>query len=87
MFRSLIIEACGRAVNPIDGIVGLRGRDKFDLCKQVVETVLVGGTVTPIPYVPHQPPALSLSLDPITTNPSSGSSSKNDEKKILNLFK
>ena len=67
VFRSLMIEACGRAVNPVDGIVGLRGRDKFDLCKQAVETVLVGGTVTPIPYTPHQPPALTLSLGPITT--------------------
>ena len=63
------------------------GRGKFEVCKKAVDTVLAGSTVTPIPYTPHQPPALTLSLGPITTNPSSGSSSGNDEKKILNLFK
>ena len=73
-----MIEAYGHAVNPVDGIVGLRGRDEFGLCEQVVETVLAGGTVTPIPYIPHQPPALSLSL---------GGSSSNDEIKTLDLFK
>ena len=73
-----MIEACGRAMNPIDGVVGLRGRDEFDLCKQAVETLLAGGTVTPILYIPHQPPALSLSL---------GGSSSNDEIKTLDLFK
>ena len=56
-----MIEAYGRAVNPVDGIVGLRGLDEFDMCEQAVETVLAGGTVTPIPYIPYQPPALSLS--------------------------
>ena len=56
----------------------------FDVCKQAVDTVLAEGTVTPIP---HQPPALILSLGPITPNPSSGSSCNNDEKKTFDLFK
>ena len=73
-----MIEAYGRAVSPVDDIVGLRGLDEFDLCEQAVETVLAGGTVTPIPYIPYQPPALSLSL---------GGSSSNDEIKTLDLFK
>ena len=59
--------------------MGLRGRDKFELCKQAVQTMLDGGTVTPIPYVPPQPPSLSLSLG--------GSSSSNQEIKTLDLFK
>jgi len=79
-----LLEAYGRLLNPVYGVVGMRGRDMFDVCKQAVDTVLAGGMVTPIP---HQPPALTLSLGPITTNPSSGSSSNNDEKKTLNLFK
>ena len=54
----------------------MQGQNMFDLCKDAVATVLAGGMVTPIPYT--QPPALTLS---------SGSSSNNDEKKTLDLFK
>ena len=86
-FRSLLFEACGRLVNPVDDVVGMLGRGKFEVCKKAVDMVLAGGTVTPIPYTPHQPPTLTLSLGPITTNPSSGSSSNNDEKKTFDLFK
>ena len=59
--------------------MGMKGSDMFEA------TVLAGGTVTLIPYT--QPPDLTLSLGKITTNPSGGSSSNNDEKKTLDLFK
>ena len=42
--------------------------------------MLARGTLTPLPYTPHQLSALTLSLG------SSETSSGNDEKKLLNLF-
>ena len=80
LFPSLLLEACGDMVNPVDGVVGLLGHGKWDVCQKAVDTVLVGGTLTPLPYTPHQPSALTLSLG------SNGTSSGNDEKKLLNLF-
>ena len=77
---SLLLEACGRMVNPVDEVVGLLGHGKWDVCQKAMDTVLAGGTLTPLPYTPYQPSALTLSLGP------SGTSSGNDEKKLLNLF-
>ena len=74
LFPSILLEACRHMVNPVDEVVGLLGCGKWDVCQKAVDTVLAGGTLTPLPS------ALTLSLGP------SGTSSGNDEKKLLNLF-
>ncbi|KAK7858518.1 lob domain-containing protein 39 [Quercus suber] len=48
LFQSLLFEACGRTVNPVDGSVGLLARGKWHVCQTAVDTVLAGGTVTPL---------------------------------------
>ncbi|KAB1204031.1 LOB domain-containing protein 39 [Morella rubra] len=48
LFQSLLYEACGRTVNPVDGAVGLLSRGKWHVCQLAVETVLAGGTLRPM---------------------------------------
>ncbi|KAK9983273.1 hypothetical protein SO802_032798 [Lithocarpus litseifolius] len=48
LIQSLLLEACGRTVNPMDGFGGLLARGKWHVCQMVVDTVLVGGTLTPL---------------------------------------
>ncbi|XP_030948599.1 LOB domain-containing protein 39-like [Quercus lobata] len=48
LFQSLLFEACGRTVNPVDGSVGLLARGKWHVCQTAVDTVLAGGTLTPL---------------------------------------
>jgi hypothetical protein len=48
LFQSLLFEACGRTVNPVDGAVGLLARGKWHVCQMAVETVLAGGTLSPL---------------------------------------
>lgn len=48
MFQSLLYEACGRTVNPVDGAVGLLSRGKWHVCQLAVETALAGGSLTPL---------------------------------------
>jgi hypothetical protein len=48
MLQSLLYEACGRTVNPVDGAVGLLSRGKWHVCQQAVETALAGGSLTPL---------------------------------------
>ncbi|XP_018806509.1 LOB domain-containing protein 37-like [Juglans regia] len=48
LFQSLLYEACGRTVNPVDGAVGLLSRGMWHLCHLAVETALAGGDLTPI---------------------------------------
>lgn len=48
LFQSLLYEACGRTVNPVDGAVGLLSRGMWNLCQLAVETALAGGDLTPI---------------------------------------
>ncbi|KAL4384435.1 hypothetical protein GQ457_15G015460 [Hibiscus cannabinus] len=48
IFRSLLYEACGRIVNPIDGSVGLLWSRSWHLCQDAVEAVLKGAPITPI---------------------------------------
>lgn len=45
MFKSLLYEACGRIVNPINGSVGLLWSGEWAKCQAAVEAVLAG---TPI---------------------------------------
>lgn len=47
LFQSLLYEACGRTVNPVNGAVGLLWNGNWQLCQAAVETVLKGGTLRP----------------------------------------
>ncbi|XP_074570820.1 LOB domain-containing protein 37-like [Curcuma longa] len=49
LFQSLLFEACGRTINPVNGAVGLLGTGNWHLCQAAVETVLRGGALCPIP--------------------------------------
>lgn len=48
LFQSLLFEACGRTVNPVNGAVGLLWTRNWHLCQSAVETVLRGGTLRPM---------------------------------------
>ncbi|KAF5175124.1 Lob domain-containing protein [Thalictrum thalictroides] len=48
LFQSLLFEACGRTVNPVNGAVGLLWTGNWNICQAAVETVLRGGTLRPI---------------------------------------
>ncbi|CAK9186275.1 unnamed protein product [Ilex paraguariensis] len=46
---SLLFEAAGRTVNPVNGAVGLLWTGNWHVCQAAVETVLRGGALRPIP--------------------------------------
>ncbi|KAL6995398.1 hypothetical protein U1Q18_005535 [Sarracenia purpurea var. burkii] len=48
LFQSLLFEACGRTVNPVNGAVGLLSTGNWHICQAAVQTVLDGGTLRPI---------------------------------------
>ncbi|KAF5739466.1 LOB domain-containing protein 38-like [Tripterygium wilfordii] len=48
LFQSLLFEACGRTVNPVNGAVGLLWSRNWHVCQAAVETVLSGGVLRPI---------------------------------------
>ncbi|KAE8725751.1 LOB domain-containing protein 39 [Hibiscus syriacus] len=48
LFQSLLFEACGRTVNPVNGAVGLLSGGNWHVCQAAVETVLQGGTLRPV---------------------------------------
>ncbi|KAK6143638.1 hypothetical protein DH2020_023986 [Rehmannia glutinosa] len=45
LFQSLLFEACGRTVNPVNGAVGLLWTGNWHVCQSAVETVLRGGVL------------------------------------------
>ncbi|KAL7131640.1 hypothetical protein ABFS83_12G018100 [Erythranthe nasuta] len=49
LFQSLLFEAAGRTVNPVNGAVGLLWTGNWHVCQTAVETVLRGGALKPIP--------------------------------------
>ncbi|KAK7330971.1 hypothetical protein VNO77_25178 [Canavalia gladiata] len=49
LFQSLLFEACGRTVNPVNGAVGLLWTGNWHVCQAAVETVLRGGMLRPMP--------------------------------------
>ncbi|KAK2410615.1 LOB domain-containing protein [Trifolium repens] len=49
LFQSLLFEACGRTVNPVNGAVGLLWTGNWHVCQAAVETVLRGGVLRPLP--------------------------------------
>ncbi|KAG9147146.1 hypothetical protein Leryth_005381 [Lithospermum erythrorhizon] len=48
LFQSLMYEACGRTVNPVNGALGLLSTGNWHVCQEAVETVLSGGVPRPI---------------------------------------
>ncbi|XP_068657491.1 LOB domain-containing protein 39-like [Aristolochia californica] len=52
LFQSLLFEACGRTVNPVNGAVGLLWTANWHVCQTAVETVLRGGTLRPLRDLP-----------------------------------
>ncbi|KAJ8643692.1 hypothetical protein MRB53_005440 [Persea americana] len=52
LFRSLLYEACGRTVNPVNGAVGLLWTGNWHVCQKAVETVLRGGAIRPAGEIP-----------------------------------
>ncbi|XP_073156807.1 LOB domain-containing protein 37-like [Henckelia pumila] len=48
LFQSLLFEAAGRTVNPVNGAVGLLWTGNWHVCQTAVETVLRGGALNPI---------------------------------------
>ncbi|KAJ4762857.1 hypothetical protein LUZ62_027916 [Rhynchospora pubera] len=49
LFQSLLFEAAGRTINPVNGAVGLLWTGNWHLCQAAVESVLRGGTLRPLP--------------------------------------
>ncbi|KAG8390946.1 hypothetical protein BUALT_Bualt01G0136400 [Buddleja alternifolia] len=48
LFQSLLFEACGRTVNPVNGAVGLLSTGNWHICQTAVDTVLAGGALRPM---------------------------------------
>ncbi|KAF6170613.1 hypothetical protein GIB67_020175 [Kingdonia uniflora] len=48
LFQSLLFEACGRTINPVNGAVGLLWTGNWHVCQSAMETVLRGGTLRPM---------------------------------------
>ncbi|KAH7848286.1 hypothetical protein Vadar_000704 [Vaccinium darrowii] len=48
LFQSLLFEACGRTVNPVNGALGLLSTANWNICQIAVNTVLSGGTLRPV---------------------------------------
>ncbi|XVF15445.1 hypothetical protein REPUB_Repub09cG0154000 [Reevesia pubescens] len=57
LFQSLLFEACGRTVNPVNGAVGLLWTGNWHVCQAAVETVLRGGTLRAMPELMVPTPA------------------------------
>ncbi|PQP93515.1 LOB domain-containing protein 39 [Prunus yedoensis var. nudiflora] len=51
LFQSLLFEACGRTINPVNGAVGLLSSGNWHVCQSAVETVLSGGVLRPLTAV------------------------------------
>ncbi|KAL1190432.1 LOB domain-containing protein 39 [Cardamine amara subsp. amara] len=62
LFQSLLFEACGRTVNPVNGAVGMLWTGNWHVCQAAVETVLRGGTLRPISDL-IESPSLMISSD------------------------
>ncbi|KAK7406465.1 hypothetical protein VNO78_08091 [Psophocarpus tetragonolobus] len=74
LFQSLLFEACGRTVNPVNGAVGLLWTGNWHVCQAAVETVLRGGTLRPIPDL--------LSLDAPVDDTSEGEVTCTDNSRL-----
>lgn len=48
IFQSLLFEAAGRTINPVNGAVGLLWTGNWHECQAAVETILRTGTLVPV---------------------------------------
>ncbi|CAA3001129.1 Hypothetical predicted protein [Olea europaea subsp. europaea] len=64
VFQSLLYEAAGRTVNPVNGAVGLLSTGNWHVCQAAVDTILQGGTLRPISEFVSGPPELDELQDP-----------------------
>nr|XP_043637886.1 LOB domain-containing protein 38-like [Erigeron canadensis] len=48
LFQSLLYEAAGRTLNPVNGAMGLLSTGNWHLCEAAVQTVLDGGSPEPL---------------------------------------
>ncbi|KAA8535319.1 hypothetical protein F0562_030322 [Nyssa sinensis] len=48
LFQSLLFDACGRMVNPVNGVIGLLFTGNWNVCQTAVEMVLAKGTLQPL---------------------------------------
>ncbi|KAK1423800.1 hypothetical protein QVD17_19109 [Tagetes erecta] len=101
LFQSLLLEACGRTVNPVNGAVGLLWTGNWNVCVSAVETVLAGGTIHAMPElfsvkngddesmnecVEKQRKIMESSDVSETTTSDSSNPSVCNETKLLHLF-
>ncbi|XP_010511848.1 PREDICTED: LOB domain-containing protein 42-like [Camelina sativa] len=81
IFRSLLYEACGRIVNPVDGSVGLMWSGNWAQCQAAVDAVLNGLPIThtPLPSASasHQiiPPHRTYDIRHVAKDPTTGGDS------------
>lgn len=81
IFRSLLYEACGRIVNPVDGSVGLMWSGNWAQCQEAVDAVLNGLPIThtPLPSASasHQiiPPHRTYDIRHVAKDPTTGGDS------------
>jgi len=68
LFQSLLFEACGRTVNPVNGAVGLLWAGNWNVCQSAVETVLLGGVLQPVAEFSGGSPADEFDYASNTTN-------------------
>ncbi|CAN1135699.1 LOB domain-containing protein 39 [Linum perenne] len=94
LFQSLLFEACGRTVNPVNGAVGLLWSGNWHVCQAAVQTVLAGGSLHPLPGI--APPNFDESADSfsahqlrplleIAGNQINRSSSTSDHRRLHNI--
>ncbi|KAI7738084.1 hypothetical protein M8C21_010296 [Ambrosia artemisiifolia] len=62
LFQSLLFEACGRTLNPVNGAVGLMWTGNWQLCQSAVATVLRGGAIRPMPQLFSVAPAADINI-------------------------
>ncbi|PON90563.1 Lateral organ boundaries domain containing protein [Trema orientale] len=63
LFQSLLYEAVGRTVNPVNGAVGLLWTGNWHVCQSAVETVLRGGALGPLSEAADQTSADNAGSD------------------------
>ena len=78
LFQSLLFEACGRTVNPVNGAVGLLWTGNWHVCQAAVETVLRGGTLRPMPEL--------LGLDAPSDDASEGEVTCTDMRRLRDPY-
>ncbi|MED6217629.1 LOB domain-containing protein 38 [Stylosanthes scabra] len=98
LFQSLLYEACGRTINPVNGAVGLLSTGNWQRCEDALRTVLDGGVLTPLPVLDdssgshEMAPAEASKRRRVSGEQSEKSLMRfdgicsNNQRKLLNLF-